>query len=643
MCGIVGVFEFATSTGEDEIIDDQTFIDMRDTMLHRGPDGQGHWFNEPNGVKLGHRRLTILDFGNEAAQPMCDDKDNIALVFNGEIYNYIEIRNELDQTFDIKWKTKNSDTEVILQAYMHWGERFVHKLRGMFSIAIFDTRSQHLHLFRDRIGIKPLYYYIDDQRIIFASEIKAILESKKVERKISEQALMEYLSFLTVPAPLTLFENILKLEPGCQLTVGRDGQQTITRYYDLLEKVATLREQVKTNSFDEIVEKTLHKLQESIGLHGRADVPVGVFLSGGIDSTTNATLFNKISQFRVKSFAIGYEGSHGSYKNELVEAAFAAGHAKTEHFETKITDQDAEKLIDHMVWLQDEPISDPVCVPLFYLSEFTRQNEIKVCQVGEGADELFIGYPFWKTYAFLQTLANIVVARPIQIVLKRFLNFFGKKNTWYYELLRRSVENQPVFWSGAQAFTENQINDLLNTSAIDITNLKPAGDKINQYRSEFLRHLPKKDILTWMGYADLRLRLPDLLLMRVDKMSMGNSLEARVPFLDHEFVEFALAIPPHHKLKNGNLKNVLKAAVRGIIPDEIIDRKKQGFGAPVADWNDAKFGATIEKEIRSFQLNTKIFNEEALDRILGNKGSSQIWYLYNLSVWWRTFLETDKK
>lgn len=631
MCGIVGVVTF---NGNEFIVSENFITSMRDTMVHRGPDGSGVWVS-PNGrVGLGHRRLSIIDLSESAAQPMSNDDGSLHLVFNGEIYNHAEIRKELELVGGYKWKSDHSDTEVVLHAFEQWGIDCLHKFRGMFAIAIWDDKNQDLWLIRDRMGVKPLYYSVHNGRLTFASEIKALLKDPQQKRIVNEVALFHYLSFLTTPAPDTLFEGIKKLPCGTWLRIGADGAIVEQRYWDVLD-YATVSENL---SEDELANKILEELKVAVKLRKVSDVPVGVFLSGGIDSSTNAALFSEGQGERVKTFSIGYEGTYDSYQNELVYARRVADDVGAEYHEKLLTADDLIEFLPQMIRLQDEPIADPVCFPVYFVSKLARDSGVIVCQVGEGADELFWGYPGWKTALRLQHYNDL----PIPNVFKKFglaaMRAFGKELSFSYEWLRRGAAGQPVFWGGAEAFTEAHKWKLLSPRLRKELSGMTSWEAIQPIRQRFEEKAQDPTWLNWMTYLDLNLRLPELLLMRVDKMSMGVSLEGRVPFLDHKLVELAMSIPENIKTKNGTLKYILKKAVRGVIPDEIIDRKKQGFGVPIHEWFLDELGSEIRKELSEFCSRTDFFDRDEVFRLIDQKKAAQVWYLFNLALWWKEYI-----
>jgi len=632
MCGIVGVLVFKNNPF---LMSESYIASMRDTLAHRGPDGAGSWISEDRRMGMGHRRLSIIDLSDAASQPMCNEDGTLWIVFNGEIYNHAEIRKELEKTNNHRWKTDHSDTEVILHAFEEWGIQCLEKFRGMFAIALWDRKTQQLWLIRDRIGIKPLYYSIHHGRISFASEIKALLIDPDQKRSVNEEAFYHYLSFLTTPAPQTLFDGIKKVSPGTWLRVNANGDIREHRYWDVWEHTRPLTDV----SEEEIAERILAELRIAVNLRKVSDVPVGVFLSGGIDSSTNAALFSEGEGKPIKTFTIGYEGEYPSYPNELQYARQMATRVGAEHHEKMLTQDDLLDFLPTMVHLQDEPIADPVCVPVYYVSKLARDHGVIVCQVGEGADELFWGYPGWERALHLQHYDDLPVPRMFKRLGLLGLRLLGKEQTFQYEWLRRGAEGQPIFWGGAEAFTELQKKHLLSQRLRKQFNDLSSWEILNPIRKRFEEKAWEESALQWMTYLDLNLRLPELLLMRIDKMSMGVSLEGRVPFLDHKFVELAMSIPEAFKTKDGVPKYILKKAVRGLIPDELIQRKKQGFGVPVYEWFLGRLGEVAQKELNVFCQGTDFLDPIQVQKLIASGSAPQVWYLLNFALWWKEFVK----
>jgi asparagine synthase (glutamine-hydrolysing) len=632
MCGLNGALVISDASfriGADYI------ARMRDRMPHRGPDGAGVWVSEDGRVGLGHRRLSIIDLSSNADQPMSSQDKRLSIVFNGEIYNHAQIRAELSVLSDKPWKTDHSDTEVILRAFEQWGIECLTRFRGMFAFALWDARERELWLVRDRIGIKPLYYAQHHGRLVFASEIKALLADPDQTLGIDEDALFHYLSFLTTPVPQTLFAGVRKLAPGTWMRVKTDGSIESRRYWDVLDNTRPLTGE----SEERIAEMLLAELTTAVKLRKVADVPLGVFLSGGIDSSTNTALFSDGESRPVRTFSIGYEGEFASYRNELDYAREVAQKFGAEHHEKLLSIDDLLDFMPRMVYLQDEPIADPVCVPLYYVSKLARDNGVIVCQVGEGADELFCGYPAWQLHLRLNRLDSFPVPRIAKRALLGSLSIAGKDQDFRYEFLRRASAGQPMFWGGAEGFTQQQKLMLLAPALRQRYAGRSSWEAIEPTWRRFRDKAWEKSYLNWMTYLDLNLRLPELLLMRVDKMSMAVSLEGRVPFLDHKFVELAMSIPTDVKIRNGELKHILKKAVRGVIPDKIIDRRKQGFAVPVQEWFFDRVGVLARQKLEHMCRQTGLFDWTSVTRLLDSDKRAMSWPLLNLAMWWETFFE----
>ena len=633
MCGIVGIYAFGA---EARPVGASLIDSMRDTMVHRGPDGAGTWISNDGCVGLGHRRLSIIDLSTTAAQPMGCEQGDIWVVFNGEIYNHAVLRAELEQ-LGHRFRSDHSDTEVILHGFRQWGIDCVKRFFGMFAIAIWDARSRDLWLVRDRIGVKPLYYALAEGRVAFASEIKALLADPRQARMVDEEALFHYLSFLAVPAPRTMFAGIRKMHGGTWLRIDALGQLHEGRYWDALDGAETSHHSSDREWADEL----LATLRDAVSLRKVGDVPVGVFLSGGIDSSTNAALFAEDGDGPVETFSVGYDQDYGSYRNELSYAREVAEKIGARYHEVRLRREDLETFLPSMVALQDEPIADPVCIPLYYVAKLARDAGVKVCQVGEGADELYWGYPAWKRTLRLQRLDSMLpVPNWLKRVAYRLLTWARRDHMMTAEMLRRAGLGQPIFWGGAEAFTHADKLRLLAPRLRSKFAQTTSWDAIAPIRARFQEKAAEPGPLNWMTYLDLNLRLPELLLMRVDKMTMAVGLEARVPFLDHRLVERALATPEAVKTRGGVLKGLLKKAVRGIIPDRIIDRRKQGFGLPLHEWLLDGLGAQARRSVDEFVAETGLLDPVGVAYIFErSRGDVRVWYLLNLALWWQHYFK----
>jgi len=631
MCGIVGVFEY----GSGRPVDKELLVAMRDSMAHRGPDGVGCYISKDKQIGLGHRRLSIIDLSTAADQPMSNEDGSIWLIFNGEIFNHADIRTELEEHGGHTWKTDHSDSEVIIHAFEEWGIDFIEKLRGQFAFALWDARTKDLWLVRDRIGIKPMYYTLQDGQLAFASEIKALLQDPRQKRAVHEEAFFHYLSFLTAPAPQTLFDGIMKLPAGCWLRISGDGTVREHRYWDVMDHIQPM----VGMSDQDIADCLLEELRMAVKLRKVSDVPVGVFLSGGIDSSTNTALFSEGEGGTVKTFSIGYDGNYQSYQNELHYARMMADSVGAQYYEQRLSIDDLIDFLPRMVQLQDEPIADPVCVPVYYVSKLARDNGVIVCQVGEGADELFWGYEHWKLMLNLQRADTLPVPDSLKKLGVGVLGSTGNAYASYTEWLRRGSEGIPVFWGGAEAFFEAHKQHLLSPRLREAFAGRTSWEALEPVHQRYKSGAADHSHLGWMTYVDLNLRLPELLLMRVDKMAMGVSLEGRVPFLDHKLVELAMSIPESAKTRNGELKHILKKGVRGLIPDQLIDRKKQGFGVPVYEWFFDRLGAQAKQELNDFCDRTDFLSKQAVMELFEDKKEGpRIWYLLNFALWHKEYI-----
>ena len=632
MCGISGVLAFKNSNFE---VTAAYLARMRDTMVHRGPDGAGSWISPDRRVGLAHRRLSIIDLSSAASQPMSNGDGSLGIVFNGEIYNHAEIRRELEGLGHRRWKTDHSDTEVILHAFEEWGIDCLQKFRGMFAIALWDAKARRLWLIRDRVGIKPLYYSIHHGRITFASEIKALLQDPDQARAVNEEALFHYLSFITTPAPDTLFAGIHKLPPGSFLTVDAEGHRRQERYWDVLDHTTPLTRV----SEEEIAERLLAELRTSVALRTVSDVPVGVFLSGGIDSSTNAALFSECATEKVKTFSVGYDKNYPGCQSELPLASQMAARIGAAHHEQVLTQQDFLDFLPRMVYLQDEPIGDPVCMPVYFLSKLARENGVVVAQAGEGSDELFWGYEHWKQILNLIRWNEYPVPHAARKLGLLTLSMLGKSRGPAYELLWRASAGLPVFWGGAYAFSQLAKLDVLSPRLRLRFRDETCWQAIRPVHERFMQNAWEKTPVKWMTYLDLNLRLPELLLMRLDKMGMGASLETRVPFLDHKFVQLAMSVPEQVITRGNESKHILKKAVRGLIPDEIIDRRKQGFGVPIQEWFLGQSGEFAGRELAEFCDKTDFLDRSAVMKLIPSGRGRDAWFLLNLALWWKEFIE----
>src|SRR6266850_5936630 len=627
MCGIVGLFNHSTAA---EVSKD-TLLSMRDSMTHRGPDDEGIYISPDRALGLGHRRLSIIDLSPAGRQPMSDSDGRFWIVFNGEIYNFAELRRDLEREGTVF--RSRSDTEVLLYLYKQHGKQMLRLLRGMFAFAIFDTQQRTLFLARDRIGVKPLYYFNRGGTFGFASEIKALLASDRIGRNVNPEAFYHYLSFLTTPAPQTLFDGIFKLPAAHSMTVNASGDVQIEQWWSPLSLPP-----LKLKESDHI-EAIRSLLRDSIRYRMISDVPFGVLLSGGIDSSTNVALMAEMMDRPVETFSIAFKDE--AQYNEFPFARAVSSAFRTNHHEVEIGMGDLLEFLPQLIHHQDEPIADPVCVPVYYVAKLAKDHGVTVCQVGEGSDELFCGYPHWSMMLGLERWRRMYSAFPSS--LRALAYFFAKQLEHPYsgrlEYIRRASHDEPVFWGGAEAFYETEKRSLLHPEMKAKLNGANSAQVIHRYFQEFLQAGNCQDPLAWMTFVDLKLRLPELLLMRIDKMTMATSVEARVPFLDHELVEYVMGIPQSGKVPGLAPKYLLKKAVTGLIPDEIIRRPKQGFGVPVAEWFQLELGLRIREKLTSFARSQPYLSLDGLDRLLSRPNGALPWYLFNFVLWHEAWIQ----
>ncbi len=630
MCGIVGVFGHRGHEVEPGLVER-----MRDTMAHRGPDDAGVWRSESLDVVLGHRRLSIIDLSPSGRAPMANEDGSVQVTFNGEIYNHADLRHHLKGRGH-RFRS-GCDTEVLVHLYEEYGDRMVEHLIGMFAFVIWDERRQRMLAARDRMGIKPLYFVDDGRRFAFASEIKALLPVLP-RRDVDPVALSHYLTFVAVPPPRTLFAGVSKLAPASTMVVDRGGLKPPQRYWD------PLRNRAEVGSGADWEREVRTRLERSIDRRMMSDVPVGVFLSGGVDSSTNVALMSRLVDDPINTFSIGFHGAEEF--NEFRWAREVAERFETNHHEVMIDHQDLWNFLPDLVFHQDEPIADPVCVPLYFVAKLAKESGVTVVHVGEGADELFSGY---ATYVQAHGIATKQwprlrgLPRPIRQGLaaagSAALRVRPDREVQVEALKRASQVDGRLWWGGAVAFYERGF-DRLTTPELrrDLNGDSPS--EVVAGIAEDADRFGARDDLDRLIYQDLRLRLPELLLMRVDKLTMANSIEARVPFLDHELVELAMSVPAEEKVRDGIGKHVLKRAVSDLLDDELVWRPKQGFGTPVSQWFRAELGDQLEHQLAHGAINELGYlDPDTVTHILDlhrsgrAERSFQLWNVLNLSAW----------
>jgi asparagine synthase (glutamine-hydrolysing) len=623
VCGIVGVYEYARREGG---VSEPLVEEMRDTLRHRGPDGAGTYVSQNRRVGLGHRRLAIVDPAG-GTQPM-HGPGGECLVFNGEIYNYPALRWELERD-GTRFRT-SCDTEVILHLYARYGDGCVDRLNGMFAFALWDGRRGRLLLARDRLGEKPLYWADVDGVLVFGSEIKALLAHPLVGRSVNEAAIPSYFTHLVTPSPHTLFAGIGKLPPGTLAVCDGDGMRS-RRFWDPFQPRSWA-----PVPLEDAAGQVRRRLGESVHARMMSDVPVGVLLSGGLDSTTLVALLGERAS-SLATFSVGFAG--GSRLDERAEARAVADHFGTRHHEIEISERDALGFLPSLVHHQDEPLADPVCVPLHFVCGLARDHGVKVVLAGEGSDELFWGYPRyaavlrrWRTVRML-----LALPRPLRSALPRVVPTTSRRRVHLRELLEQVASGRLSPLHLPLGLTAYERSRLLRRPEDGILWLPSAGtggpgDPLSELGFDTQEH-------------ELGLRLPELLLMRIDRFSMANSVEARVPFLDPELVELVYRLPLELKLRQGVGKVVLRRAVADIVPDRVLNRPKQGFGAPILEWFHSTMGDLLasllaEDAIRRY-FDGAVVRDLLEQHARGVRNEPVLWPVLNFALWHRYWIEQE--
>lgn len=651
MCGIAG---FCRLEPNAAMSDELFLLRMGEKIVHRGPDDQGVWFDSQHEVGLASRRLSIIDLSLSGHMPMhSEQRGSLVIILNGEIYNYKELQAQLKLLGYVF--TSGNDTETVLHGYAEWGIDVVHKLDGFFAFSLYDKSKNELFLVRDRIGVKPLYFSLQGGFLSFASEIKALWELPWMRQDLSAQALYHYLTFMVTPAPYTLFQGIYKLPAGYYIKVDAQRRVTYNEWYDLLRAIP---EQAPAECLDSLacIDNIKSLLFASAKKRMIADVPVGAFLSGGIDSSLNVAMMAQTGQ-KIKTFTVSF--ADGPEHDELSWARLVAQRFETEHHEITITEEDAAHFFESMVYHLDEPLADCVCIPFYFVSKLAHDNGIKVVQVGEGADELFFGYPLYVQHLRLHDFwwhpANRIVPSFMRKPVARAVDLVLKKRPHYADLMRNWAQSRSHFWSGAVGFSERQKELILVSKSLGriehdsvvsaiYPGLRQEFDSyaiIDYHRRRLYDVIPNADLGQEIMYLELKHRLPELLLMRADKMSMAASVEAREPYLDYRLIEFMFQIPLHIKFQHNTTKYLLKQVAQGILPDIIINRKKQGFGAPTMRWFERgnffpqyydKISAANAQGARFFKTTQP--NLEKTYKAARSQYAVQKWVLQNLWATW---------
>lgn len=633
MCGIAGFLDLgqAPYDASRELV-----AAMNRSLAHRGPDDQGIWTDPGAGVYLGHRRLSILDLSAEGHQPMVAGGGDV-IVFNGEIYNFQELKQGLAGTSF----RSTGDTEVLLRLYERDGPACVTRLNGMFAFAVWDPARRELYLARDRIGIKPLYYTFAGSRFAFASEIRALLLLPWVRRELDEEALHHFLTFNSVPAPGTLLKGIRKLPPGYQMVVAARG---IVRYEPFWELNYTT--QVPEDD-PAAAAGLLDRLRQAVHSQVVSDVPVGAFLSGGVDSSAIVALMSEVSDRPIRTFSIGF--ADVERYDERVYAAAVARRFGAEHQERVVTRDELVGLLPRVAQISVDPVADPTMIPIYFLSQLARDSDTKVILTGDGSDELFAGYRSWLRYNQLAPVFTFWSAMPGP--LRQLGRNLGRRmfenGTVPRELLARAAQGQEFFWAGAGGFRESVKRTIMSQGFQRRTAHLDLHAYIARRRRYFEQLIPRgrhQDMVDWMVYSGLTDTVPNQFLNRADRIGMAHSIEIRVPFLDNHVVDYGVSIPSRMKLHRGEPKAILKQALEPILPHDVLYRTKQGFNVPLKEWMLGYVVDHLERRIPEFCQATDLFDEQGVRSLaqMAREGAGNLapslWNVFFLMSWFDQWL-----
>jgi len=630
MCGIAGRYNFISGVP----VQAELLKRMCDLLAHRGPDGEGTYQN--NNLGFGHRRLAVIDLTEAAKQPMIRGSGRFVITYNGEIYNFQELRQNLE-TLGHRFYSQ-SDTEVVLASYQEYGTKCVEYLRGMFAFGIWDEGEQRLFLARDRIGKKPLFYWMDQDGISFASEPKAFLADPHFKLGVNLEAISHYLTYQYVPCPLSAFQGIQKLPPGHVLIV--QNEQLIVERYWKLSYGPTF-----SGSFEEAQHELLAKLKEATRLRLMSDVPLGAFLSGGIDSSVVVALMAELGVKQIKTFSIGFEEK--AY-NELPFARLVAQKYDTDHHELIVTPK-ATEIFQRLVWSYNEPFADSSAIPTLYLAEMTKQH-VTVALNGDGGDENLLGYDRYVASVYGRWYDRLPA--PIRHMLEwgtQILPHASKSKTIlsrvkrFVSVLSETPERRYGYWlSHFDPIMKQQLctDDFIR---------KSGGHDSFSLLVDAFRQSDAKEFLNRLTDVDVNMYLPDDLLVKVDIATMAHSLEARSPFLDHHVMEFCATLPSSMKLKGTNKKYILKQAMKGLLPPEILHRPKMGFGIPLDRWfrHDLREMA-FDLLLSPRAIQRGYFHKSVIEKLLHEHVSGaknwhyRLWNLLMLELWHRTYIDGDR-
>jgi asparagine synthase (glutamine-hydrolysing) len=637
MCGINGI---ALSSRSGRTVDGRVLERMRDVIRHRGPDDEGIFID--GRVGLGHRRLSIVDVAS-GHQPMTNEDGSLHITYNGEIYNHADFRASLEERGHV-YRT-HCDTETILHLYEEDGTRSVEHLRGMFAYAIWDSRRSELFIARDRLGVKPLYYvHTDDGSLYFASEIKALLAARALKPAINYRALPDYLANHGTSADETLFAGIKRLLPGHTL-LWHDGEVKIEKYWDVHYR--TNQPDATRRSDEDYIEEWRELFRESVRLRLMADVPLGMFLSGGIDSSAIAAMMSGMVTDPIKTFSVAFQEREA---NELEYARMVANRFKTDHHEIVVGAEDFFAALPQLVWHEDEPLAHPSSVALYFVSRLASEH-VKVVLTGEGSDEMLGGYE--RYYKTIYNLAlgpryQQMTTEGLRRVVRGRIESLPVNSKIRHKLTRTFLCLQPdietLYFDNFAVFTRAMQQELLTPETRERAGaIEPYADMRGYFDGA-----DADGLLNRMLYADVKTYLQELL-MKQDQMSMAASIESRVPFLDHKLVEFTARLPERLKIRRGwNTKYILRKSMKGLLPEPILTRRKMGFPVPVGAWFRGPFRHLIDEYVLGERaLERGLFNHTFVRKLVqqhqaGANHSERLWSLVNMEIWQRRFIDCEE-
>ena len=642
MCGITGIWDFKDK------ISPQILEKMTDALNHRGPDDSGIFIDVKNNIGFGHRRLSIIDLSPAGHQPMPNADETVWVTFNGEIYNFKEIREELEKS-GRRFKS-GSDTEVIITAYEEWGMESIKRYRGMFAFAIWDKRKEKLFLVRDRAGVKPLYYYIKNGLLLFASELKSFHQHHKFDKEINFDTLASFLQFGYILAPNTIFNNTYKIRPGHYIEIDKNGQSKETKYWDIIDSYLS----TPINKPEDEIENELEQiLKESFQYRMVSDVPVGVFLSGGVDSSLVTAILQAGSKVPIKTFTIGF---HEKDYNEAPHAKKIAEFLKTDHNELYCTPKDALEIIPKLPDIYDEPFGDSSGVPTYLVSKFAS-HQVKVALSADAGDELFCGYSrygllndYYKTIRMIPSFLMPAMSTGLSMfssdfiggvyhnfssVLPKYTNIKDKIYKFQNVLKYKNKELSGIVRNSYSYWLESQVKKML---------VMPYS-QVESGFSDFGR-ISKLDVLSQMQAIDYKTYLTDDIFTKVDRATMAVGLESREPLVDHKIAEYIARVPADFKYRKGVSKYILKKILYKYIPKELIDRPKQGFGIPMDAWlkNDLKNmlqGYLSAESIKKQGIFNGAYLSDNLSQYLSGKSESahKFWFLLMFQMWYEKWMK----